>query len=89
MRGIVDALSLLIVGYLLALWIHGGTFVVITSAKLSDREIVAAQKGITLGWSVVLLVWAAASYAARVVQDARAGRKQPISHWAMRLVGAE
>jgi hypothetical protein len=89
-RGIVDGLSLLVVGYLLAVWLQGGTFVAVTSAKLSSAEIAAAQKGITYGWSVMLLIWAAASYAARVFQDARrATSKPPIRNWALRLLVGE
>jgi hypothetical protein len=76
-RGIVDGLSLLVVAYLLAVWLRGGTFVTVTSANLSSAEITAAQKGITYAWSVLLLIWAAASYAARVVQDARRATSKP------------
>lgn len=89
-RGLVDGLSLLVVGYLLAVWMQGGTFVAVTGAKLSNADIAAAQKGITYGWSVLLLVWAAVSYAARVVQDARrATSKAPIRNWAMQLLVGE
>lgn len=89
-RGVVNGLSLLVVGYLLLVWIQGGTFVTITSLKLSSAEIATAQKGITYGWSVMLLIWAAASYAARVFQDARrATRKPPIRNWALRLLVGE
>jgi len=76
-RGIVDASSLLIVGYLLVIWIYGWTFVIVTSARLSNAEIAAAQRWITHGWSVVLLIWAAASYAARTVQDVRRITSKP------------
>jgi hypothetical protein len=86
-RGIVDALSLLAVGYLLGIWLSGGTFVAVTSAKLSSAEIASAQRGITSGWSMLLLIWAAASYAARVFQDARrAASKPPINNWALRML---
>lgn len=86
-RGIVDAASLVIVGYLLGVWLSGGTFVAITSAKLSPAEIASAQRAITHGWSVLLLIWAAASYAARTVQDARrAASKPPIHNWALRML---
>jgi hypothetical protein len=87
LRGIVDGLSFLVVGYFLLIWLQGGTLVAVTGAKLSNAEIAAAQKGITYGWSVVLLIWAAASYAARTVQDARrAASKPPIRNWALRLL---
>jgi hypothetical protein len=89
-RGMVDAASLLIVGYLLSTWLAGGTLVAVTSAKLSPTEIASAQRGITHAWSVLLLIWAAASYAARVVQDARrAASKPPINNWALRMVVGE
>ena len=61
LRGIVDGLSLLVVSYLLAVWIHGGTFVAVASAKLSLAQTAAAEKGITYGWSVLLLIWAASA----------------------------
>jgi hypothetical protein len=87
LRGIVDGLSFLVVAYFLLIWVQGGTLVTVTGAKLSSAEIAAAQKGITYGWSVVLLVWAAASYAARMLQDARrAANKPPIRNWALRLL---
>jgi hypothetical protein len=87
LRGIVDGLSFLVVGYFLLIWIRGGTLVAVTGAKLSSADIAAAQKAITYGWSVVLLIWAAVSYAARTVQDARrAARKPPIHNWALRLL---
>ena len=87
LRGIVDGLSFLVVGYFLLIWAQGGTLVAITGAKLSSSEIAAAQRGITYGWSVVLLIWAAASYAARTVQDARrAASKPPIHNWALRML---
>jgi hypothetical protein len=86
-RGMVDAASLLIVGYLLGIWLSGGTFVTVTSAKLSSAEIAAAQRGITHGWSVLLLVWAAASYSARTVQDARRAANKPlIQNWALLML---
>jgi hypothetical protein len=89
-RGVVDGLSLLVVGYLLVVWMQGGTFVAVTGAKLSSADIAAAQKGITYGWSVLLLIWAAVSYAARVVQDARrAASKPPIRNWALQLLVGE
>jgi hypothetical protein len=87
LRGIVDGLSFLVVGYFLLIWAQGGTLVAVTGAKLSSADIAAAQKGITYGWSVVLLIWAAVSYAARTVQDARrAANKPPIRNWALRLL---
>jgi hypothetical protein len=87
LRGIVDALCFLVVGYFLLIWAQGGTLVTVIGTKLSSAEIAAAQKGITYGWSVVLLVWAAASYAARTVQDARrATSKPPIHNWALRML---
>ncbi len=88
LRGIVDALSFLVVGYFLLIWVQGGTLVAVTGAKLASAEIAAAQKAITYGWSVVLLIWAAASYAARTVQDARrAANKPPIpQNWALRML---
>jgi hypothetical protein len=87
LRGIVDALSFLVVGYLLLIWVRGGTLVAVTGAKLSGADIAAAQKGITYGWSVVLLTWAAASYAARTFQDARrAASKPPACNWALRML---
>jgi hypothetical protein len=87
LRGIVDGLSFLVVGYFLLIWVRGGTLVAVTGAKLSSAEIAAAQKGITYGWSVVLLIWAAASYAARTLQDARrAASKPPIHNWALRML---
>ncbi len=87
LRGVVDAASLVVVGYLLGIWLSGGTFVVVTSTKLSGEEIAAAQRGITHSWSVVLLIWAAASYAARTLQDARrAASKPPVHNWALRLL---
>ena len=87
LRGIVDAASLLIVGYLLGIWLSGGTFVAVTSAKLSSAQIAAAQRGITYGWSVVLLIWAAVSYATRVFQDVRrAANKPPVQNWAVRML---
>jgi len=86
-RGIVDATSLVVVGYLLGIWLSGGTFVAVTSANLSPAQLAVAQRGITHGWSVVLLIWAAASYAARTVQDARrAASKPPVRNWALRLL---
>jgi hypothetical protein len=86
-RGLIDGLSFLAVGYFLLIWVQGGTLVTVTGAKLSSAEITAAQKGITYGWSVVLLIWAAASYAARTLQDARrAASKAPIRNWALRLL---
>jgi hypothetical protein len=86
LRGIVDALSFLVVGYFLLIWVRGGTLVAVTGAKLSNPEIAAAQKGITYGWSVVLLIWAAASYAARTFQDARRAASQPPTrNWALQL----
>jgi hypothetical protein len=86
-RGIVDAASLVVVGYLLGIWLSGGTFVAVTSANLSPAQLAVAQRGITQGWSVVLLIWAAASYAARTVQDARrAASKPPVRNWALRLL---
>jgi hypothetical protein len=89
-RGIVDGLSLIVVLYLLTIWIQGGTFVTVTSAKLSPVEIADAQRWTTFGWSVMLLIWAAASYAARVFQDARrATRKPPIRNWAFGLLVGE
>ena len=87
LRGIVDALSFLVVGYFLLIWLQGGTLVAVTGAKLSSANIAAAQKGITYGWSVLLLIWAAVSYAARTVQDARrAASKPPIHNWAVRML---
>jgi hypothetical protein len=87
LRGIVDGLSFLVVAYFLLIWVRGGTLVAVTGAKLSSAEIAAAQKGITYGWSVVLLIWAAVSYAARTVQDARrAASKPPVVNWALRLL---
>jgi hypothetical protein len=87
LRGIVDGLSFLVVGYFLLIWVQGGTLVAVTGAKLSSAEVAAAQKGITYGWSVVLLIWAAASYAARTFQDARrAAGKPPIHNWALRML---
>ena len=86
-RGIVDGMSFLVVGYFLLIWAQGGTLVAVTGAKLSSSDIAAAQKGITYGWSVLLLMWAAASYAARTFQDARrAASKPPVSNWALRLL---
>ncbi len=87
LRGVVDGLSFLVVGYFLLIWAHGGTLVAVSGAKLSSADIAAAQKGITYGWSVVLSIWAAVSYAARTIQDARrvAGRP-PIRNWAMRML---
>jgi hypothetical protein len=87
LRGIVDGLSFLVIGYFLLIWVQGGTLVAVTGAKLSSADIAAAQKGITYGWSVVLLIWAAVSYAARTVQDARrAASRPPIHNWALRLL---
>jgi hypothetical protein len=89
-RGIVDGLSFLVVGYFLLIWAQGGTLVAVTGAKLSSADIAAAQRAITYGWSVVLLIWAALSYAARVFQDARrAARKPPIRNWALQLFVGE
>jgi hypothetical protein len=87
LRGVVDAASLVVVGYLLAIWLIGGTFVTVTSAKLSSAQIAAGERGITHGWSVLLLIWAAASYAARVFQDVRrAAHKPPAQNWAVRIL---
>src|SRR6266851_6223859 len=87
LRGIVDGLSFLVIGYFLLTWVRGGTLVAVTGAKLSSSEIAAAQKGITYGWSVVLLIWAAVSYAARTFQDARrAASKPPIRNWVLRML---
>jgi len=67
--------------------VRGGTLVAVAGAKLSNADIAAAQRGITYGWSVVLLIWAAASYAARTVQDARrAASKLPIHNKALRIL---
>jgi len=89
-RGIVNALSLLVVCSLLAIWLTGGAFVTVTSPKLSPAEIPDAQTWITFGWSVMLLIWAAVSYAARVFQDVRrATGKQPIRNWALRMLTGE
>lgn len=87
LRGIVDGLSFLVVGYFLLIWAQGGALVAVTGAKLSSSDIAAAQKAITYGWSVVLLIWAAVSYAARTFQDARrAASKPPVHNWALRLL---
>lgn len=87
LRGIVDALSFLVIGYFLLIWAWGGALVAVTGAKLSHADIAAAEKGITYAWSVVLLIWAAASYAARTVQDARrATGRPPASNWALRML---
>jgi hypothetical protein len=87
LRGIVDGLSFLVIGYFLLIWVQGGTLVAVSGAKLSGAEIAAAQKGISYGWSVVLLIWAAVSYAARTFQDARrAAGKPPIHNWALRML---
>lgn len=89
-RGIVDGFSLLVVSSLLGIWLSGGTFVAVTSPRLSSAEIAAAQTWITFLWSVMLLLWAAATYAARLFQDARRARgKQPPRHWALRLLTGE
>ena len=86
-RGIVDGLSFLVVGYFLLIWVRGGTLVAVTGAKLSNADIAAGEKAITYGWSVVLLIWAAVSYAARTFQDARrAASKPPVVNWALRLL---
>jgi hypothetical protein len=89
-RGFVDAFSFLVVFSLLAVWISGGTFVAFTSLKLTAAEIAAGQKWITFGWSVMLLIWAAASYAARLFQDARraTGKPAPLN-WALRMLTGE
>jgi hypothetical protein len=90
LRGIVDGLSFLVVGYFLLIWARGGTLVTVTGAKLSSADLAAAQKAITYGWSVVLLMWAAVSYAARTFQDARrSARKPPIRNWALQLFVGE
>lgn len=87
LRGIVDALSFLVVGYFLLIWVWGGTLVAVAGAKLSSAEIASAQKWITYAWSVVLLAWAAASYAARTFQDVRrAAGKPPVRNWALRML---
>jgi len=89
-RGIVDGLSFLVVAYFLLIWARGGALVAVTGAKLSSSDIAAAQKAITYGWSVVLLIWAAVSFAARTFQDARrAARKPPICNWALQLFVGE
>jgi hypothetical protein len=89
-RGFVDAFGFLVVFSLLAVWISGGTFVAFTSLKLTAAEIAAGQKWITFGWSVMLLIWAAASYAARLFQDARraTGKPAPLN-WALRMLTGE
>jgi hypothetical protein len=89
-RGIVDGLSFLVIAYFLLIWARGGTLVSVAGAKLSGTDIAAAQKAITYGWSVVLLIWAAVSYAARTFQDARrAARKPPMRNWALQLFVGE
>ena len=89
-RGVVNVLSLLVIGSLLAIWLTGGTFVSVTSSKLSSAQIMSAQTWITFMWSVMLLIWAAASYAARAFRDTRrAMGKQPPSNWALRLLTGE
>lgn len=89
-RGVVDGMSFLVIGYFLLIWARGGTLVTVSGAMLSSAEIAAAQKAITYGWSVVLLIWAAVSYAARTFQDARrAASKPPIRNWAMRMLAGD
>ena len=89
-RGVVDAASLLTVGYLLGIWLSGGTFVAVASAKLSPVDVAAVQRGITRGWAVGLLIWIAVRYAARTVQDAwRAASKLPIHNRALRILVGE
>jgi hypothetical protein len=89
-RGFVDGFSLLVVSSLLVIWLTGGTFVAFTSGKLTAAEIAAGEKWITFGWSVMLLLWAAASYAARLFQDTRraAGKPAPLN-WALRMLTGE
>jgi hypothetical protein len=89
-RGFVDGFCLLVVSSLLVIWITGGTFVAFTSSKLTAAEIAAGQKWITFGWSVMLLLWAAASYAARLFQDTRraTGKPAPLN-WALRMLTGE
>jgi hypothetical protein len=89
-RGFVDGFSLLVVCSLLVIWLSGGSFVAFTSANLTAAEIAAGQRWITLGWSVMLLVWAAASYAARLFQDTRraVGKPAPLN-WALRMLAGE
>jgi hypothetical protein len=89
-RGFVDGFSLLVVFSLLVIWLTGGTFVAFTSAKLTAAEIAAGQKWITFGWSVMLLLWAAASYAARLFQDTRRAAGKPAQlNWALRMLTGE
>jgi hypothetical protein len=89
-RGFADGFSLLVVCSLLVIWITGGTFVAFTSSKLTAAEIAAGQKWITFGWSVMLLMWAAASYAARLFQDTRRATGKPASlNWALRMLTGE
>jgi hypothetical protein len=89
-RGFVDGFSFLVVFSLLAIWLTGGTFVAFTSANLTGAEIAAGQRWITFGWSVMLLIWAAASYAARLFQDTRraVGKPAPLN-WALRMLAGE
>jgi hypothetical protein len=89
-RGVVDGFSLLVVCSLLVIWITGGTFVSVASAKLSSAQIASTQTWITFLWSVILLIWAAATYAARLFQDVnRATGKQPPRNRALRLLTGE
>jgi hypothetical protein len=90
LRGVVDVASLLMVSYLLDIWLSGGTLVSVASAKLSSVDIAAAQRAITRGWSVGLLIWIAAHYAARTVQNVRrAANKPPIPSRVLRLWGGD
>jgi hypothetical protein len=89
-RGVVDGFSLLVVCSLLVIWITGGTFVSVASAKLSSAQIASTQTWITFLWSVILLIWAAATYAARLFQDVnRATGKHPPRNRALRLLTGE
>jgi hypothetical protein len=85
-RGFVDALGLIIVSILLAIRFSGGSFVAITSAKLSSSEIAAGQYWITWGWVVMLLLWAEIGFLARLIQDSRrATGREPLRNWALQL----
>jgi len=86
-RGVIDGYSLLVVFCLLMIWLTGGTLVTVNLPKLGSAEVLAAEKWITVGWSVMLLIWAAASYAARLFQDTRRARgKEVTRNWALRML---
>ncbi len=90
MRAIADSLGLLVVCPLLAIWLTGGTFVIVSGESLTPNDIAAYERWITLSWSAVLVIWAAVSYGVRLIQDVRrATGKSPIRNRALQLLAGE